>query len=100
MFGSFHTQNANLLQPEMVESFGIAKKDVPKWAGLTSAVFSLAQCTTAIPWGRASDTFGRKPVILGCLTSAMIASIVWGFATSLPMAIISRALSGACYGNG
>ncbi|KAH8161343.1 hypothetical protein CIB48_g6892 [Xylaria polymorpha] len=53
--------------PEMIASFGVERKDVAKWAGATSAVFSLAQSVTAVPWGRASDTF------------------VWGMSTSLTM---------------
>ncbi|KFY14035.1 hypothetical protein V492_02901 [Pseudogymnoascus sp. VKM F-4246] len=85
--------------PEMIESFGVKKQEVAKWAGITSAVFSLSQCVTAIIWGRASDMFGRKPVILLGLTSTMIMSILWGFSTSLTWAIIARALSGGGNGN-
>ncbi|OBT39479.1 hypothetical protein VE00_10126 [Pseudogymnoascus sp. WSF 3629] len=85
--------------PEMIESFGVKKQEVAKWAGITSAVFSLSQSVTAIIWGRASDVFGRKPVILLGLTSTMIMSILWGFSTSLTWAIIARALSGGGNGN-
>jgi MFS family permease len=84
----------------MIESFGVEEKEVAKWAGITSAVFSLSQCTTAIMWGRASDKFGRKPTILFGLTCTMIVSLVWGMSVSLPMAIVARALAGACNGNG
>jgi MFS family permease len=84
----------------MIESFGVKRKDVAKWAGITSAVFSLSQCTTAILWGRASDKFGRKPSILIGLTCTMISSLIWGMSSTLPMAILSRALAGACNGNG
>ncbi|OBT55070.1 hypothetical protein VE04_04497, partial [Pseudogymnoascus sp. 24MN13] len=87
------------LKPEMIESFGVKKQEVAKWAGITSAVFSLSQSITAIIWGRASDMFGRKPVILLGLTSTMIMSILWGFSTSLTWAIIARALSGGGNGN-
>ncbi|OBT84203.1 hypothetical protein VE02_06593 [Pseudogymnoascus sp. 03VT05] len=85
--------------PEMIESFGVKKQEVAKWAGITSAVFSLSQSITAIIWGRASDMFGRKPVILLGLTSTMFMSILWGFSTSLTWAIIARALSGGGNGN-
>ncbi|KAF7852958.1 hypothetical protein EAF04_010835 [Stromatinia cepivora] len=85
--------------PEMIESFGVEEKDVAKWAGITSAVFSLSQCMTAILWGRASDIFGRKPTILTGLTCTMILNLVWGMSVTLPMAIIARALQGACNGN-
>jgi len=49
--------------PEMIASFGVEKKDVAKWAGATSAVFSLAQSLTAVLWGRASDKFGELPPV-------------------------------------
>lgn len=96
----FDTSLLTPAQPEMIESFGVGKKGVAKWAGLTSAVFSLSQCLTAILWGRASDKFGRKPTILAGLTATMITSILWGLSTTLPMAITVRALAGACNGNG
>lgn len=85
--------------PELIESFGVRRKEVAKWAGITSAVFSFAQCLTAIMWGRASDKFGRKPTILFGLTFTMITSILWGMSSSLPMAITIRAIAGACNGN-
>ncbi|KAI3324862.1 MFS general substrate transporter [Xylariaceae sp. AK1471] len=85
--------------PEMIASFGVEKKDVAKWAGATSAVFSLAQSVTAVPWGRASDKFGRKPVIMAGLFCTMSLFLVWGLSTSLTMAIIVRGFQGACNGN-
>jgi MFS family permease len=84
----------------MIESFGVEKKNVAMWAGITSGVFSIAQCMTAVMWGRASDKFGRKPAILTALTATMISSVLWGMSVSLPMAILARALHGACNGNG
>jgi MFS family permease len=83
----------------MIESFGIAKPDVAKWAGTTSAVFSLAQCSTAVLWGRASDRFGRKPIIIIGLTCTMITSVLFGLSTTLPWAIVTRSIAGACNGN-
>ncbi|GAW21220.1 hypothetical protein ANO14919_107380 [Xylariales sp. No.14919] len=85
--------------PEMIASFGVERKDVAKWAGATSAVFSLAQSITAVPWGRASDKFGRKPAILTGLFCTMSFFLAWGMSTSLQMAITVRALQGACNGN-
>lgn len=83
----------------MIESFGVRKERVAWWAGITSAVFSLSQGVTAVIWGRLSDTFGRKPTIVCGLTLAMTWSLLWGSSINLPMAIIARALSGACNGN-
>ncbi|KAI0126651.1 major facilitator superfamily transporter [Xylariales sp. AK1849] len=85
--------------PEMIASFGVAEDDIAKWAGTTSAVFSLAQSVTAVPWGRASDRFGRKPVIMTGLMCTMVCFLVWGVSTSLTMAIAVRTIQGASNGN-
>jgi MFS family permease len=60
--------------PEMIESFDVPEADVAFWAGTTSAIYSLSQCLTAIAWGRASDRFGRKYVILTGLLNTMVTS--------------------------
>ncbi|KAI1375458.1 MFS general substrate transporter [Hypoxylon crocopeplum] len=83
----------------MISSFGVERKEVAKWAGVTSSVFSLAQSLTAVAWGRASDRLGRKPVIMTGLLCTMICFLVWGMSTSLPMAIAVRAIQGASNGN-
>ena len=85
--------------PEMMEYFDVPEASVSKWAGITSAIFSLSQAITGVLWGRASDRFGRKPVILCGMTSIMIASVLFGFSRSLTWAIVTRAMSGACNGN-
>jgi MFS family permease len=86
--------------PEMIRGFGVKRDEVAKWAGVTSSVFSVCQSITAVPWGRASDTFGRKPVLILGLLSTMICFIVWGMSTSLAMAITVRAIMGGGNGNG
>ncbi|CCF36994.1 major facilitator superfamily transporter [Colletotrichum higginsianum] len=85
--------------PEMISSFGVEQNDVAKWAGYTSAVFSLSQSVTAVAWGRASDRIGRKPAIIIGLISTMVFFVVWGMSTSLPMAIVVRAILGSGNGN-
>lgn len=83
----------------MIEYFGIPENDIARWAGFTSATFSICQGVTGIPWGAASDRFGRKPIILVGLVNTMVMMLVWGFSTSLPMAIAARALMGLGNGN-
>lgn len=85
--------------PEMIESFGVPKDEIAKWAGTASAIFSLGQCLTSVFWGRASDKYGRKLIILLGLFNTMVMSLLWGFSTSLPMAMTVRALQGAGNGN-
>ncbi|KAL1844417.1 hypothetical protein VTK73DRAFT_2591 [Phialemonium thermophilum] len=83
----------------MIQSFGIPRDEVARWAGITGSVFSVSQSLTAVPWGRASDKFGRKPIILIGLTSTMICFIIWGLSSSLWMAITIRAVMGGGNGN-
>ncbi|UKZ48955.1 hypothetical protein TrVGV298_003192 [Trichoderma virens] len=85
--------------PEMIRGFGVKRDEVAKWAGVTSSVFSICQSITAVPWGKASDKFGRKPVLIYGLISTMICFIIWGMSTSLTMAITVRAIMGGGNGN-
>lgn len=85
--------------PEMIESFGVETTDIAKWTGILSSVFSVSQCLTGIPWGQASDKYGRKPIILLAMTCAMASSLMFGFSTNLKWAIVARAFSGASNGN-
>ncbi|KAI5288551.1 hypothetical protein KEM54_005121 [Ascosphaera aggregata] len=86
-------------QPEMMRRLGVVDQDVAKWVGWTSAIFSLCQCVTAVPWGYLSDKVGRKPVILTSLCVTMVCSVLFGFSTSLPMAFTARACLGLGNGN-
>ncbi|MCJ1245879.1 hypothetical protein MMC30_003083 [Trapelia coarctata] len=85
--------------PEMIESFNVPRNEVAKWAGILSAMFSLSQSITGIAIGRASDRYGRKPIIMLALFSTMTASVLFGFCRSLPLALAARALAGASSGN-
>ncbi|OJJ47696.1 hypothetical protein ASPZODRAFT_64068 [Penicilliopsis zonata CBS 506.65] len=83
----------------MIEYVGVPQHEVAKWVGIVSAVVASCQCAMAIPWGTASDRFGRKPVILFGLTCTMIFSLAFGFSRSLLTLILSRALLGFMNGN-
>lgn len=64
-----------------------------------AGIYSLAQVLAAPLWGRASDAFGRRPVLFVSMIGS-VAGYVWmGLAGSLSMLIASRALSGLMAGN-
>jgi MFS family permease len=63
--------------------------------GLLVASFSLAQLLSAPIWGRLSDKWGRRPVLLIALGSSAIAFVVFGFAHSLVLLFLSRIVQGA-----
>ncbi|KAG6268608.1 hypothetical protein E4U47_004536 [Claviceps purpurea] len=85
--------------PQMIRDLGVEENEVAKWAGVTSAVFSLFQSFAAVPWGKFADRWGRKPSLIIGLLCTMVCFIIWGMSTSLPMAVTVRAIQGASNGN-
>ncbi len=71
----------------------------PLQATLLVTVFSLAQFVCAPIWGRLSDRIGRKPLLLLSLSGTAVGSLLTGFAGSLPLLFIARALDGASGGS-
>jgi multidrug resistance protein len=67
----------------------------PEIVGLLIASYSVAQLVAAPFWGRVSDRHGRRPALLIGLTASALAYIVFGFAESLWLLFVSRAVQGA-----
>jgi MFS family permease len=57
--------------------------------------FTVAQLLSAPAWGRFSDKWGRRPALLVALGASAIAYLIFGFANSLFMLLISRLVQGA-----
>jgi MFS family permease len=57
--------------------------------------FTAAQLLSAPMWGRFSDRYGRRPALLVGLGSAAIAYVVFAFANSLWLLLLSRLVQGA-----
>lgn len=57
--------------------------------------FTAAQLVSAPLWGRFSDRYGRRPALLVGLGSAAIAYVVFAFAGSLWLLLLSRVVQGA-----
>src|SRR5213082_1868461 len=57
--------------------------------------FTAAQLLSAPWWGRFSDRYGRRPALLVGLTAAGIAYLVFAFANSLWLLLLSRLVQGA-----
>ena len=63
------------------------------------ATYSLMQLFAAPLWGRLSDRFGRRPVLIVSMTASAAAYLWLGWANALWMLFAARALAGAGAGN-
>ncbi|KAL9001160.1 MAG: hypothetical protein Q9169_000343 [Polycauliona sp. 2 TL-2023] len=85
----------------MITSFHVTDDEdqIGLYAGLVTSAFAFAEFSTGVFWGRLSDKIGRKPVLMVGLIGTLLSMLVFGFATSLPVALLARALGGALNGN-
>jgi len=63
------------------------------------AVYAAGQFIAAPFWGRVSDSIGRKPVFLISTIGGIISYVMLGFADSIEMLLLSRAVGGLMAGN-
>ncbi|KAF8597739.1 MFS general substrate transporter [Ceratobasidium sp. AG-I] len=87
---------------ELVSSLDITGGDDRKigyYAGLIESIFFLTETCLILQYGRLSDTFGRRPVVLLGLFGLALSITSFGLAKSFIGLVLSRALSGALNGN-
>lgn len=84
----------------MILDFNITTDDrqVAIYTGLVTSAFAFAEFSTGILWGKLSDNVGRKPILLTGLAGTGLSMILFGFAPSLPVALLARALGGLLNG--
>jgi len=66
----------------------------PAMVGVLISAFAFAQLVTSPFWGRLSDRYGRRPMILTGLVLSAIAYVVFGLAHSLLLLFLSRLVQG------
>lgn len=64
-------------------------------AGIAFGIYALTQSLLQIPFGLASDKFGRKPVLIIGLTVFALGSVLCGFADNIYELIVARAIQGS-----
>jgi MFS family permease len=69
--------------------------DDPALVGLAMGIYGLTQALLQMPFGFASDRYGRKRVIVIGLLVFAVGSFIAAFAGSLPVLIVGRSLQGA-----
>lgn len=89
MMGLFMILPVFALYAETLEGY------TPALIGLAIGIYGLTQAALQIPFGMASDRFGRKPVIILGLIIFAIGSVVAATADTMNGVIFGRALQGA-----
>ena len=62
--------------------------------GLLTSIYPLFQLLFVVVWGKLSDKYGRKPIIIMGLIGFVIMQLLTGLATSLTMLYIARIFGG------
>ena len=63
-------------------------------AGLLMSSYSLMQFLFSPFWGKLSDQFGRRPILMYCLLGEVISYIILALSRSLEMLFVARILTG------
>ncbi len=69
------------------------------FGGFLGSLYSLLQFVFAPIWGRLSDRYGRKPILLLTISGNTLGYLLWAFSGSFWLLIASRILSGTSSGN-
>jgi MFS family permease len=78
-----------------VHAHGMPGGDNAAMVGMAIGAYGLTQAFLQIPFGTASDRFGRKPVIIFGLVLFVIGSVVAALAQDVQMVIVGRVIQGA-----
>ena len=62
--------------------------------GVLIAAFSIAQLASAPIWGRFSDHYGRRPALLAGLIVSAVAYVIFAYASTLWLLLLSRIVQG------
>ncbi|KAJ7655322.1 major facilitator superfamily multidrug-resistance, DHA1 sub-family [Mycena rosella] len=88
--------------PQFVRDTGITGGDERKtgyWAGVLESVFFVAEFLSVYSWGRASDRFGRRPVLLLDPLGLAFALIGFGWSKNFGSLVVFRCAQGVFNGN-
>ncbi len=83
------------LVPYMATRFGVA----PQYITPVLGSYSLCQLIAAPYWGRLSDRYGRRPILMSSLAGACLSYVLLGVAGNVWWLLASRMLAGFMAGN-
>ncbi|KAJ7908640.1 major facilitator superfamily domain-containing protein [Mycena leptocephala] len=88
--------------PQFVRDTGITGGDERKtgyWAGVLESVFFVAEFLSVFSWGRASDRFGRRPILLLGPLGLAFSLIGFGWSKTFASLVFFRCAQGVFNGN-
>ncbi|KAJ6549461.1 major facilitator superfamily domain-containing protein [Mycena sp. CBHHK59/15] len=87
---------------QFVRDTGVTNGDETKtgyFAGIIESVFFLAECLTVVNFGRASDRYGRRPVLLFGPLGLALSMLGFGLSKRFWSLVVFRCFQGAFNGN-
>src|SRR5882724_6002430 len=83
----------------LVPYMGVRFHAPPEWITPIMGTYSLCQLAAAPFWGRLSDRYGRRPILMTSLAGACVSYLILGFASSIGWLLLSRMVGGFMAGN-
>jgi MFS family permease len=78
------------MMPALGGKFGASAAEI----GILFGIYPLASAIAAPAWGRLSDRFGRRPVLMAALLCGAVSFAAFAYATSFSGLLMARALQG------
>ncbi|KAF9262457.1 MFS general substrate transporter [Marasmius fiardii PR-910] len=88
--------------PEFIATTGITRGDESKigyYAGIVESLFFLSESLTVTLWGRASDLYGRRPILLFGPLGLIFAMLGFGLSKTFWPLVVFRCAQGMFNGN-
>ncbi|MDP2322414.1 MAG: MFS transporter [Gammaproteobacteria bacterium] len=80
--------------------FVAEKLGAPHWAGpMVLGLYAIGQFIATPFWGRYSDRFGRRPLLIGSIAGGLVGHLICAFAPNLLVLSFGRLLTGLMGGN-
>jgi len=83
----------------LVPYMGVRFNVPAQWITPIMGSYSLCQLIAAPFWGRLSDRYGRRPILMTSLAGACVSYLILGFASGIGGLLVSRMLGGFMAGN-
>ncbi|KAF4549202.1 Efflux pump azaK-like protein [Elsinoe fawcettii] len=84
---------------KMIYLTGTPESSVGFYSGLIESLFSLTQMALMLFWGRLSDTYGRRPVLIVSIFGIALGMTLFGFSTNVWQMIAFRCFAGVFAGS-